>query len=448
MNRRNFTLFEEIRQTIFAVLRSGKRIPLFEMKIRCPECGSWKVRPNGTKMSGKKRVESFICKDPECLTQRHKKGFKKGKQFIVTTSYEFQQLIHDKLRDLYEDLLQDGAKNTTIAKKYHISESEISALRREIEQEIETHYTLESLVNMPQPDKAIAIDETFLKIERKSVYIIIATGYTSRKVLGIKVSFTRKEQDIREVFDEAERNTKERITTVTSDAWGATIAMVKNLGRAITHVIHKHKKPYDKAVVKRYEYNNGKRITTTIGVKTDVTKRRAKRQGHYMIKKRPINPSPSKKRGRPKGSKNKKKEKKSGPKKKKKRGRRGLFRVFDKGKRFYLKIDPYRKKVKVSKSLPASLGAALKDVTLLFARKSIQNNIAENINSILQSLLRLRGPKTIDSVEKLIRAWIIVRNNPEILNEIRIERTIRGSFLKNNLRLIELPNVASGVISV
>ncbi|MHA1339638.1 MAG: hypothetical protein ACTSRZ_05810, partial [Promethearchaeota archaeon] len=69
---------------------------------------------------------------------------------------------------------------------------------------------------------------------------------------------------------------------------------------------------------------------------------------------------------------------------------------------------------------------------------SIQNNVSENLNSVLQSLLRLRGPKTIKSVERRIRDWVIVRNNPEILDEIRIERTIRGTFLINNLKLIEL----------
>jgi hypothetical protein len=42
-------------------------------------------------------------------------------------------------------------------------------------------------------------------------------------------------------------------------------------------------------------------------VKTDVTKKRAKRQGHYLITNEPLNPPPSKKRGRPKSSKNKKK---------------------------------------------------------------------------------------------------------------------------------------------
>ncbi|MHA1284194.1 MAG: hypothetical protein ACTSQP_16975 [Promethearchaeota archaeon] len=84
----------------------------------------------------------------------------------------------------------------------------------------------------------------------------------------------------------------------------------------------------------------------------------------------------------------------------------------------------------------------------MFALKSIQNNVSENLNSVLQSLLRLRGPKTIESVERRIRAWVIVRNNPEILDEIQIERTLRGTFLINNLKLIELSNLEDCVISM
>jgi len=443
---RDFTKFVEIWRTLFAVIISGVKIPLMKIKIRCPDCGSEMVRPYGTKRSGKRRVELFICRNPECLKERFKKGFNKARQFIVTTSLEFQDLIRDKLKALCEDLMKDGAKNKTIAKKYGVSPSEISALKTEIEIAIEKHRKLDSLVEVPQPDKAISIDETFLKIEGKKVYIIIATGYTSRKVLGIKVSFSRKEQDMREVFNEAESNTKYRIITVISDAWGSTISMVKNLGRNINHVIHKHKKPFDKAVIKRYEYTDTKRKTTDIGVKTDITKKRATRQGYYTIKEEPLNLPSSKKPGRPKGSKNKKKIKRSN--KNKKRGRKGLFKVFDKGKKFFFKVDPYRKTVKVSKNLPASVAAALTEVLHLFALKSIQNNVSENLNSVLQSLLRLRGPKTIESVERRIRAWVIVRNNPEILDEIQIERTIRGTFLTNNLKLIELSNLEDWVISM
>ncbi|MHA1341115.1 MAG: hypothetical protein ACTSRZ_11995, partial [Promethearchaeota archaeon] len=83
-------------------------------------------------------------------------------------------------------------------------------------------------------------------------------------------------------------------------------------------------------IMKRYEYTDTKRKTTDIGVKIDITKKRATRQGYYTIKEGPLNPLPSKKPGRPKGPKNKKKIKRSN--KNKKRGRKGLFKVFDKGK--------------------------------------------------------------------------------------------------------------------
>ena len=150
--------------------------------------------------------------------------------------------------------------------------------------------------------------------------------------------------------------------------------------------------------------------------------------------------------GRAKGSKNKRKEKPL--KKKKKQGKRGVFKVFDKGKKFYAKIDPYRKTVKISKKLPASLTTALTEVLNLFALMSIQNNLSENKNSILQSKMRLRGPKTVKSVERRIRATEIVQNQPEILEKIQISRNVRGSFYMNNLKVIELPNMKNWEISM
>jgi len=444
MIKNNFKNLIEIWRILIAMMTNEVRVPLFRMKMRCPDCESWMVGVNGTKKSGKRRVEGFICKNPECLKERHERGLKKARQFIIRTSHEFQEMIRDKLKDLYNDLLKKGAKNKTIANKYSVSPSEISVLKMDVEMAIEKHRKLDSLVKVPQPDKAIAMDETFLEIEGKKVYIILAVGYTTHKVLGVKISFTRKEQDMREVFDEAERNTRYLIQTVTSDAWGSTISMVKHLGRPMYHVIHKHKKPYDKAVIKYYTYKDAERITTIIGVKTDLTKKRATRQGYYMIEKESLTVLPPQKRGRPKGSKNKKKAKH--PNEKKKRGKKGLFKVFDKGKRFHVKIDPYRKTMKVSKNLPASVGAALAEVLNLFARKSIQNNVSENINFVLKSLIRLSGPKSLESVEKRIRAWILVRNDPFLLDEVQIDRTVRGDFLMNNLKVKELPSFENWVV--
>lgn len=111
----------------------------------------------------------------------------------MTTSHEFDKLVHGKLKQLYEDLLKNGAKNKPIAKKYHVSPSEISALRKEMDSTIESHQSLYSLVDVPQTDKTIANDETFLRIE---AYIIVAMGYMTHNVLGVNVFFSRKVEDM------------------------------------------------------------------------------------------------------------------------------------------------------------------------------------------------------------------------------------------------------------
>ncbi len=125
--------------------------------------------------------------------------------------------------------------------------------------------------------------------------------------------------------------------------------MTKNLGREITHVIHKHKKPYKKVVARYYFYTEIDRITINIGIKNDLFKKKGKREFYYTVSKTQLNPPPSNKRGRPRGSKNKSKNKKKSINKKT-HGRRGLFKVFYKGNRGYIKGDPYRMTLKFSKT--------------------------------------------------------------------------------------------------
>jgi len=136
------------------------------------------------------------------------------------------------------------------------------------------------------------------------IYVIIVRGYKSRKVLGLNVSLTRTEADIRKAFDEAGSNTQEEISVITCDAWGATRKMAHDLMRPITLIIHKHKKPYDKAVIERIEYDGSDRVITQVGIETDIFERRAKREyKHATIVQSTVIPLPRRK-GRPKGSKN------------------------------------------------------------------------------------------------------------------------------------------------
>jgi len=279
MVRRKERVYRPYWLPIEAQSESGAFLLLWKIQLFFPVCGSPKVGLYGTHDRKNTRVETFQCKYRKCP---HLKYHKTGKQFVLTSSYQFMELIFGKVKALYEDMLKEGAKNKKIAKKYCISESQVSALRTDVESAINKLNGLDTLVLAPQSDTSVVIDETFLKIEGTSIYIIIAIGYTSHKTLGIEMSKNRSKEDIREVFNEVNGNNEYNISTFNSDALNATQSMVKNLNREITHIIHPHKKPFKKAIIRHYSHENNERITTTIGVKSNFFNKRGKRQFRYI----------------------------------------------------------------------------------------------------------------------------------------------------------------------
>ncbi|WP_457559070.1 hypothetical protein [Candidatus Harpocratesius sp.] len=140
-----------------------------------------------------------------------------------------------------------------------------------------------------------------------------------------------------------------------------------------------------------------------------------------------------KKKGRPKGVKNKKNKKKSKLKIRKKRGRKGFRTVFNKDKRGYAKVDPYRKTVQIGKEISPAVSAALGEVVNLYVKNYIQNNLAEHKNSLLSKYLVLSGPKTAESVERRIRTLIIYQNNPNLIDFVNIRHNFQCSFLRNQI---------------
>ncbi|MCF2140462.1 MAG: hypothetical protein K9W44_10460 [Candidatus Lokiarchaeota archaeon] len=69
----------------------------------------------------------------------------------------------------------------------------------------------------------------------------------------------------------------------------------------------------------------------------------------------------SKKRGKPKGVKNGQGKQRKNQKPKIKRGRKGLFTIFDRGKRKYAKIDPSRKTLRLAKDVLPTVAAAFRE---------------------------------------------------------------------------------------
>ena len=350
----------------------------------------------------------------------------------------FQEMIWMKLQGLSHEIMDEGIKYSALAHQYHLSISEISTLRLLIQNTIEQQFQAKYLVDVPQPDRAIAIDETYLKIEGKTYYVILATGYTTHKCLGLKVSEHRGEQDLREVFEEGDHNTIGGIATITADALNATQAMAKNLMREITLIIHKHKSPYDKAVIRHFTYHENSRVTGEIGVKTNIFQYRKKKEFYWReITESLAAPTP-KKKGRPRG---KWKQRKKPKKILQKRGRKGLFTVFEIGKKAYLKSDPGRFTLQIGQAVPPTVSAGLHATFELFAGMFIQNNLSENLNSLIKALVGLRGPKQADSISSKIRITLRVWNQPELIDLCRVKRHFHGQTFLNGLNLMDFPRL-------
>ncbi|MCF2140342.1 MAG: hypothetical protein K9W44_09850 [Candidatus Lokiarchaeota archaeon] len=129
--------------------------------------------------------------------------------------------------------------------------------------------------------------------------------------------------------------------------------------------------------------------------------------------------------------KNKQGKQRKNPKPKMKRGRKGLFTVFDRGKRGYAKIEPSRKTLKLARSVLPAVAAAFRETQDLFWKKSISNNLAENINSVIETRVHLTGPKTPEGLEQRLRAFIIAKNNPEILEITFVSHKFNTKILFN-----------------
>ncbi|HME51692.1 MAG TPA: hypothetical protein VKM55_05705 [Candidatus Lokiarchaeia archaeon] len=284
----------------------GMKFAIKDVLILCPDCNTKLIAEDGMRRRKNTRVQGYRCLNPDCTAKRGKKS---ARQFFVTSSGLIRGLIQSEIKGMIDDLYRRGAKAKTVAESHGVSEGLVSLLKSSVDTAIEQGMQRDKLVSQQTKDKHVSMDETFFKIGGITIYVIIARGYQSTKVIGINVSTARGEVDMRKAFDEAQSNSSERIEVLTIDALEASRAMARHLGYPITLIVHPHRRPYDKAIIERIEYDSEYRTITQVGVNTDIFVKRKRRQFQYLQEKKSLIEPPKRPLGRPKGSKNKKKKK-------------------------------------------------------------------------------------------------------------------------------------------
>jgi len=214
----------EIRASITFKTAFGMAIILSNILLCCPDCASTDISRNGTRPREHGRVDAFMCNNPAC---RDKRGKKTGRQFTVLTSGKIKELVAREIGEMIDALYRQGAKAKTIAAKHGVSNAFVSALRSAVDKTIARGLSRDILVPVKTKDNAVSIDETFFKIDGETIYAIIVRGYQSSKVLGINMSKSRAEADMRKALDEARANSLKRVEIITTDAHEATRAMAR-----------------------------------------------------------------------------------------------------------------------------------------------------------------------------------------------------------------------------
>ncbi|MCF2138481.1 MAG: hypothetical protein K9W44_00330 [Candidatus Lokiarchaeota archaeon] len=69
----------------------------------------------------------------------------------------------------------------------------------------------------------------------------------------------------------------------------------------------------------------------------------------------------------------------------------------------------------MAKGVLPAVAAAIRETQDLFWKKSQLDNLAENINSVIETRVQLTGTETLEGLEQRLREFIITKNNPEIL---------------------------------
>ena len=95
----------------------------------------------------------------------------------------------------------------------------------------------------------------------------------------------------------------------------------------------------------------------------------------------------------------------------KKRGPKGLFTVFKIGKKGYARIFPGRKYLILARDAEAAVQRGLRDALDLFAGIHVQNNISGTTNSVLHSMVSLKGNHSIEKLARRIRSFYTFKNN-------------------------------------
>lgn len=91
-----------------------------------------------------------------------------------------------------------------------------------------------------------------------------------------------------------------------------------------------------------------------------------------------------------------------------------------------MKVDPYRQTLYFASSVPETVQKGMRDAASLFWCQFIQNNLNETWNSVLRSIVELKGQQSLENLHRRIQAEGWSWNNKQSLDLSEIKHRFSG----------------------
>ncbi len=391
--------------------------------IQCPNQTAQEVPhqivKNGHSANTKSFKQQYYCKT--C------------KRFFFLNKCKFFTQFEQNIKNKLMETLVDGHLNGNVIGNYfHWSLSTVRRIIDKILGEISSHIPSYRGIQGKIHAKLLIIDETFLKIGKKTWYLIMVMTETGH-ILAVELKEHRDQETLTKMVLNAEAQLDSPINVFLSDGLTTYKGVALSFGHDLIHIRHIHQPPYGRLEISAIQHLSkpGSVKIQTLETTNDIFQN----GGCFLVRVNEriisyLNPPP-KKRGRKAGGKNRpqrvilneKRQKMNDPKK---RGR-PKKELNSPVHVFYLN----KEKGCIQAWGNSSQDAAniLTKLHHIFDQKCITTNLIEKEFSILKILICFRGRRSITRWIRLINAYVWIRNNPFLLSEVMRRVSLSGVAL-------------------
>jgi transposase-like protein len=408
--------------------------------IGCSKCRATgnDIRKDGHETKLKNHPQKYECKN--C-----------GKTFMTHTSLFFREVTQAVFMLAFNEVTNTRSSVMEVAKRFNIAPTTLHEFVARVRGILVTKVNLVKKILFKENshsltltglNKAIYMDETFLKIKGSTYYLIVAIN-SEGIPLCWKLASSRKNEIIEGVMKEVFQH-HGIFKMIITDGNPTYKKVLTNLRYEGIHVIHIHKDKRNRIIIRRCVFKDGSThyIEELIGINHDVFVTEGTKPVWVLSTQKKIIKNGGKK-GRPKGSKNQLKAKidaffsiliqNNSQHQKPPIKRRGPKNVFSDGCVMEIRVNPNQETLEVlapiiSSSTPShSLNKGFDPLQVLsllypvlyeFKGHYISSNRIENLFSQIYYLFIPRGRRTVTSVTNETSTWLLLRKSFSLLSSV------------------------------